>query len=240
MAETVNLGIETKFFKDLIEIQADIYQEIRHNIISQRVIVPASMGIEMPQLDNIGSTVPGESIFREKSQYSFNKDFWFILNGTLTYNKVIYREIEEAIATPEWQRKKGHEISQAIGYIAEGLFRDQAEIDNSPHQEGDLKPGDIRYRDLNGDNKIDINDVTFIGYPEEPRLVYGFSGFFNYKNIEFTFSFQGSGKRTFFMDPMALSRSSIITRCSRLLLTIIGRRIIWRRSLSGRVSPIKR
>lgn len=205
VAETANLGIETKFFKDLIEIQADIYQEIRHNIISQRVIVPASMGIEMPQLDNIGSTRSRGVDFSGKIQYSFNKDFWFILNGTLTYNKVIYREIEEASATPQWQRKKGHEISQAIGYIAEGLFRDQAEIDNSPHQEGDLKPGDIRYRDLNGDNKIDINDVTFIGYPEEPRLVYGFSGFFNYKNIEFTFSFQGSGKRTFFMDPMALS-----------------------------------
>ncbi len=205
VAETMNLGIETKFFKDLIELQVDIYQEIRHNIISQRVIVPATMGIEMPQLDNIGSTRSRGIDLSGKIQYSFNKDFWFILNGTLTYNKVVYKEIEEAIGKPQWQRKTGHEISQAIGYIAEGLFRDQAEIDNSPRQEGDLKPGDIRYRDLNGDNKIDINDVTFIGYPEDPRLVYGFSGFFNYKNIEFTFSFQGSGKRTFFMDPMALS-----------------------------------
>ncbi|MEY8591539.1 TonB-dependent receptor [Butyricimonas sp. Marseille-P3923] len=205
VAESMNFGIETKFFRDLIEIQADIYQEIRHNIISQRVIVPASMGIEVPQLDNIGSTRSRGVDFSGKLQYMFDKDFGFILNGTLTYNKVIYRDIEEAIGTQPWQRKKGREISQAIGYIAEGLFRDQAEIDNSPSQEGDVKPGDIRYRDLNGDNKIDINDVTFIGYPEEPRLIYGFSGYLTYKNIEFSFSFQGSGKRTFFMDPMALS-----------------------------------
>ena len=205
VAETTNIGIETKFFKDLIELQADIYQEIRHDIISQRVIIPASMGIEVPQLDNIGSTRSRGIDLSGKIQYSFNKDFWFILNGTLTYNKVEYKEIEEAVGKPAWQYKKGHEISQAIGYIAEGLFRDQAEIDNSPRQEGDLKPGDIRYRDLNGDNRIDINDVTFIGYPEDPRLVYGFSAFLNYKNIEFTCSFQGSGKRTFFMDPMALS-----------------------------------
>lgn len=205
IAETMNLGIETKFFKDLIELQADIYQEIRHNIISQRVIVPASMGIEVPQLDNIGSTRSRGIDISGKIQYAFKKDFWVILNGTLTYNKVIYKDIEEAVGKPQWQRKAGKEISQAIGYIAEGLFRDQAEIDNSPNQEGDLKPGDIRYRDLNGDNKIDINDVTFIGYPEEPRLVYGFNGFINYKNFEFSFSFQGSGKRTFFMDPMALS-----------------------------------
>lgn len=205
VAESMNFGVETKFFKDLIEIQADIYQEIRHNIISQRVIVPASMGIEMPQLDNIGSARSRGVDLSGKIQYMFDKDFGFILNGTLTYNKVVYREIEEAIGTQQWQRKKGREISQAIGYIAEGLFRDQAEIDNSPSQEGDVKPGDIRYRDLNGDNKIDISDVTFIGYPEEPRLVYGFSGYLTYKNIEFSFSFQGSGKRTFFMDPMALS-----------------------------------
>ena len=92
-----------------------------------------------------------------------------------------------------------------MGYIAEGLFRDQAEINNSPRQDGDVMPGDIKYRDINGDNVIDVNDAVFIGYPENPRLVYGFSGFLNYKSWEFSFSFQGSGKRTFFMDPVALS-----------------------------------
>ena len=55
-----------------------------------------------------------------------------ILNATATYNKVVYKEIEEATNKPAWQRMKGKEISQAVGYIAEGVFRDQAEIDNSP------------------------------------------------------------------------------------------------------------
>lgn len=119
------------------------------------------------------------------------------MNGTLTYNKVTYKAIEEAGDKPEWQRKPGKDISQAMGYIAEGLFRDQAEIDNSPRQDGDVMPGDIKYRDINGDNVIDVNDAVFIGFPENPRLVYGFSGFLNYKNWEFSFSFQGSGKRTF-------------------------------------------
>lgn len=63
-----------------------------------------------------------------------------ILNGTLTYNKVKYEEIEEATNKPSWQRMKGKEISQAIGYIAEGLFRDEAEIANSPRQDGDVMP----------------------------------------------------------------------------------------------------
>ena len=128
-----------------------------------------------------------------------------ILNGNLTYSKSTYLELEEATGKPEWQRKVGHEISQPIGYIAEGLFRDQAEIDNAPRQDGDVMPGDIRYRDINGDNVIDVSDATFIGFPTTPRFVYGINGFFNFKNWELNFAFQGSGKRSFLMNPEALS-----------------------------------
>ena len=85
-----------------------------------------------------------------------------------TYSESKYLEIEEATDKPVWQRKVGHEISQQVGYIAEGLFRDQAEIDNSPVQGGDVMPGDIRYRDLNGDGVIDVEDATYIGFPETP------------------------------------------------------------------------
>jgi len=205
IAETTNFGIETQFFNGIVELQVDIYQEIRHNIISQRTIIPAHMGIEIHPLDNVGKTRSRGVDLSGKIQHSFSNDLWFILNGTLTYNKVTYKAIEEAGDKPEWQRKPGKDISQAMGYIAEGLFRDQAEIDNSPRQDGDVMPGDIKYRDINGDNVIDVNDAVFIGFPENPRLVYGFSVFLNYKNWEFSFSFQGSGKRTFFMDPMAIS-----------------------------------
>ena len=66
-------------------------------------------------------------------------------------------------------------------------------------------PGDIRYRDVNGDGVIDTEDAVHIGFPETPRVIYGFSGFINYKNWEFNFAFQGSGKRGFFINPAALS-----------------------------------
>ncbi len=205
IAEQANIGIEAKFFKGLLEVQADLYQEFRHNILSRRYVIPANVGIEVAPLDNIGKTRSRGFDLSAKIQHQFNNDFWMILNGTLTYNKVIYEEIEEATNKPAWQRMKGKEISQAIGYIAEGVFRDQAEIDNSPRQDGDVMPGDIKYRDLNGDGAITVADATYIGFPETPRLIYGFSGFFNYKNIEFNFAFQGSGKRTFFINPSAIS-----------------------------------
>ena len=205
IAEQMNLGVETKFWGGLLEVQADLYQEIRHNILSNRYIIPASVGIEVAPLDNIGNTFSRGVDLSAKIQHRFNQDAWVILNGTLTYSKVTYKEIEEATDKPEWQRLRGKEISQAIGYIAEGLFRDQAEIDNSPRQDGNVMPGDIKYRDINNDGTIDVKDATFIGYPETPRMIYGFSGFINYKSLEFNFAFQGSGKRTFFINPQSIS-----------------------------------
>lgn len=205
IAEQTNLGIELKLLKGMFEVQADFYKEYRHNIISTRTTIPASVGIEVNPLDNIGKTYSRGVDLSAKFQKMISNDFWVILNGTLTYNKVTYKEIEEATDKPAWQKRKGKEISQPIGYVAEGLFRDQAEIDNSPRQDGDVMPGDIKYRDINGDGVINVNDAVYIGYPETPRLIYGFNGLINWKCWELDFYFQGSGQRSFFMDPSKLS-----------------------------------
>ena len=204
ISEQINLGLETRFFSGILELNADIYQEIRHNVIGNRLVIPANMGVEISPLDNIGKTRSRGIDLAGKIQHAFSPDFWVILNGTFTYNKTIYKSIEEATDKPKWQRKVGHEISQQIGYIADGLFRNWAEINNAPSQPT-AEPGDIRYRDVNGDGVIDSEDAMHIGFPETPRIVYGFSGFVNYKNWEFNFSFQGSSNRGFFLDPVALS-----------------------------------
>lgn len=204
IAEQVNLGLETKLFDGIVEFNADIYQEIRHNIIDYRYTMPATTGLEKLQIGNVGKVRSQGIDLSGKIQHAFTPDFWMILNGTFTYNKAVYLEVEEATDKPAWQRKKGQEISQKVGYIAEGLFRGEAEIKNSPFQGGNVMPGDIRYRDLNNDGKVDVSDATYIGFPTTPRTIYGFSGFFNLKDFEFSFAFQGSGKRAFFMDPMKI------------------------------------
>ena len=205
VAEQMNLGLEMKMFGGIFEANADFYQEIRHNILDYRRTVPASVGLENYQLANVGKVRSRGIDLSGKIQHAFSDDFWIILNGTFTYNKAVYMEIEEAEDKPEWQRRKGKEISQPIGYIAEGLFRDEAEVANSPVQGGNVMAGDIRYRDLNDDGVIDVNDATYIGFPTTPRVIYGFSGYLNFKNWELNFAFQGSGKRGFLMDPMQIN-----------------------------------
>lgn len=63
------------------------------------------------------------------------------MNGTYTYSKAIYQEIEEATDNPNGSSKKGQEISQQVGYIADGLFYDEAEILSAPRQDGEVMPG---------------------------------------------------------------------------------------------------
>lgn len=205
IAEQANFGLEATFFKGLFEATVDVYQQIRHNVLDNRTVIPEAMGLGIQPLDNIGKVKSRGLDFQGKIQHAFSQDLWVILNGTLTYSKATFEEIEEAADKPEWQWRKGHDISQQVGYIAEGLFRDEMEIANSPVQGGDLMPGDIRYRDVNDDGVVDVKDAVHIGFPTTPRLIYGFNGFVNYKGFEFSFAFQGSGQRGFFINPAAIT-----------------------------------
>jgi len=205
IAEQVNVGLDATLFKGLFDFTIDAYQEVRHNILSARRAIPATVGLGLFPLDNIGEVRSRGIDFQGKFQHAFSPDLWFILNGTVTYSKATYKSIEEALDKPSWQKRVGHDISQEIGYIAEGLFQDQEEIASAPVQSGDVMPGDIRYRDVNSDGVIDVNDAVHIGYPTTPRLIYGLSGVVNYKGFEFNFAFQGSGQRSMFINPDAIS-----------------------------------
>ena len=172
VAEQVNLGLEAKLFKGVFEFTVDAYQQVRHNILSYRYNIPDHVGLENLQLDNVGKARSRGVDFSGKIQKAFSPDFWIILNGTFTWSKAVYLELEEANDKPEWQSKIGHEISQAVGFVDQGLFYDQAEVDNAPQQNGYYGPGDIRYRDINGDELIDIEDAVHIGFPETSRMIY--------------------------------------------------------------------
>jgi len=205
IAEQHNLGLDFKFFNGFIDCTIDAYQEVRHNVCAKRTATPGSLGLYRAPLDNIGKTRSRGFDFSGKIQHAFSEDFYFIFNNTITYNKTTFLEIEEATNKPKYQSFIGNEISQSFGYIAEGLFQSQEEIMSSPHQDGKVRPGDIKYRDINGDNKIDINDKVPIGYPETPRIIYGLNAFVHYKNWELNMQFQGMGNRSFFINAGEIS-----------------------------------
>ncbi|MFN8303847.1 MAG: TonB-dependent receptor [Saprospiraceae bacterium] len=85
----------------------------------------------------------------------------------------------------------GHPIASFYGYVTDGIFQSQAEIESAAFQSDQTAPGDIRFKDLDGNGVIDINDQTYIGNPT-PDVAYGLNGDFEWKGLEFNFFFQGT------------------------------------------------
>lgn len=135
------------------------------------------------------------------------KDFFLSFKGTLTYahNTILERDEPPFQLYPNLS-SVGYSRGQHLVYVADGLFRDQADVDS--HAEQTLgyipQPGDIKYvdqPDANGncDGIINTNDRVYMGYPEDPEIVYGFGPSMKYKNWDFSFFFQGAARTSILM-----------------------------------------
>ena len=105
----------------------------------------------------------------------------------------VYRSVQKLVGKP---------IYSVYGYVSDGLFQSQEEIDSWPRQDfGEtLQPGDIKYRDLNGDGVIDGDDQTCIGYPTVPEISAGLGLSLNYKHFDFSILFQGAANVSILMN----------------------------------------
>ncbi len=200
-AKKLNIGIELGLFEKL-NIQADIFRDTRTNILMDRIRL-ASMGLEANVRANVGEAMSqGIDISADYSQ-SFNKDFWMQVRANFTYAHGIITKAEEPdYSETPWRSAVGMPINQTWGYVAERFFVDQKEVDNSPEQTfGEYTGGDIKYKDINGDDRISGLDRVPIGFPTAPEIVYGFGISTGYKGFDFSVFFQGLGNESFWVSP---------------------------------------
>jgi TonB-linked SusC/RagA family outer membrane protein len=203
-AYKTNLGIELSLFKGKVEIQADIFREHRTNILQKRADIPSELGLwAVPQV-NVGEANGKGVDISVDYNHSINKDAWLVGRANFTYARSTYQYYEEpAFASMgyDWRSKISYPVSQQWGYVAERLFIDYADVLNSPRQDfGEYMPGDIKYKDINGDNVINEIDMVPIGYPTTPEINYGFGVSAGYKNLDVSIFFQGSARYSFWID----------------------------------------
>jgi TonB-linked SusC/RagA family outer membrane protein len=201
-ARKLNVGLELELFKK-IEIIADYYTEHRKGILLPRSGIPGTMGLWVNPQANLGEASGRGIDLSIDYNHSFNKDFWLAGRANFTYAVTEYTKYEEPDNrnTP-WLSRVGYPVSQQWGYLAERLFVDDYEVNNSPTQTfgGEYGGGDIKYRDINNDGVIDPLDMIPIGYPSEPQIVYGFGMSAGYRGFDFSFFFQGLAQRSFWLD----------------------------------------
>ena len=198
-----NFGIETDLLKDRgLKFILEYFTENRKQIYQERQNLPNTMGLTSGVFGNVGEVSSAGWDGSIDYNHNFNKDLWMTgrLNFTYAHNKIVQNE--EPVYKYPYLSKIGWPIDTWQGYVAERLFIDQADIDNSPAQQlgSIVRPGDIKYKDINGDGVINDNDKMHIGYPTVPEITYGFGLSAGYKNLDLSFFMQGQDRVSFFID----------------------------------------
>lgn len=191
VADKYNIGLDMSLFKGLTFSIDGFYDKRTNILIDGSGLISSAIGVTIPQM-NAGKveTKGTELSAMWKKEY---KDFNYYIGANFSYAKSKVVENGEGYQPYGYLSKKGYPVGQCFGWEAIGYFRDEADIKSSPVQKfSEVRPGDVKYRDLNGDNVIDNNDQKAIGYSTAiPEIYYGINLGFEYKGFGVDALFQG-------------------------------------------------
>lgn len=215
--EQWNLGLDLAFLNNRITFTGDLYYKTSKDMLMSMQL-PSYMGIQgngssalaAPkgnfgeivnkglELELTGRPFVGEFEWETSVQFSFNRNKLKALTGTKNANLVGYGQWSDVVSVSEI----GQPLYNFYGYVVEGVYKDLADIQNSPKSDkyptngvfnsaNTVWPGDLKFKDVNGDGKIDENDRTVIGNPM-PDFTFGWNNTFRYKNFDLSIFINGS------------------------------------------------
>ncbi len=215
--EQWNLGLDLAFLNNRITFTGDLYYKTSKDMLMSMQL-PSYMGTQgngssalaAPkgnfgeivnkglELELTGRPFVGEFEWETSVQFSFNRNKLKALTGTKNANLVGYGQWSDVVSVSEI----GQPLYNFYGYVVEGVYKDLADIQNSPKSDkyptngvfnsaNTVWPGDLKFKDVNGDGKIDENDRTVIGNPM-PDFTFGWNNTFRYKNFDLSIFINGS------------------------------------------------
>ena len=192
---TQSVGFESTFLNGKFGFDFEWFYKHTKDIIGQvNSLYPGSIGGYYPARVNIGEA--DNRGFDAQLRYSEKVgDFHIRLTGNINWAKNRYLKLNEGDNIPSWQSLIGQPIGTKIGFIVDGMVQTWEEAWDTPSPSaGIVAPGFFKYRDLNGDGKITRgDDMTYIGRPNFPELMYGLNMDLTYKGFDFSALFQGAG-----------------------------------------------
>ena len=206
VGEKINFGVDLQLYK-ILDVTLNFFRENRRDIFQQRATIPNYLGTADTKIYGNLAKMRNQGVdFAVTLNKQVSKNFFLNFRGTFTYahNEIV--AIDEAPAYP-FQSKVGQSANMTSGYLSNGLFIDQNDVENYRQQLGNtLKPGDIKYKnvshDLYGydDDLVDSHDWVWLGNPTVPEIVYGFGSSMKWKKLDFSFFFQGVAKTSLFIN----------------------------------------
>lgn len=212
-AKKLNIGIDASFFNNRLSLVVDYFKEHRYDIITKldggdKLGFPDVVGKDAPPINS--GIVDNQGIeFEIGWTGRIGKDFHYFIKPNFTYarNKIIF--MNEITRNYEWRQQTGRRIDENFVYVFDHFVYDQAEADKlnaSGYQPwGTLRPGDVVYKDLDGDEKInDLNDRQSMGNPRTPEIQFGIPFGIQYKGFDFSAMLQGSANTSMLLSGPAV------------------------------------
>lgn len=194
-AKKTDIGAEVSFWDNKIKVTLDYFMEKRNNILSNKGTVPTIVGANLPAY-NLGrmknSGWDGDITFRNSFR---DINYWMRANFTYAHNIIEY--MDEVSYADAYRNQTGQRYGQHFGLICDGIYNSWEEVNSSNRpmsswNNNKLQPGDLIYRDINGDGIIDNGDLIPIRYSNFPEIAYGFSLGGDWKGFDFSVLFQGA------------------------------------------------
>lgn len=200
VANNSNVGLEGALLNNKINFEFEYFYNKRTQILWQRSgSTPGSAGLILPP-ENFGKVSNRGWEFKISHGATVNRDLRYnvSVNGGYAKNKILF--YDEAAGAPDWQKATGKGFgSDGVNYLVyeyDGVFRDQADIDKTTLDyssvTGTLRPGDMKFKDINGDGKITGDDATRLQKNRDPKFTGGVNITVNYKNFDLSILFQGA------------------------------------------------
>ncbi|UOY04896.1 TonB-dependent receptor [Muricauda sp. SCSIO 64092] len=193
---TTNIGLDALLFDSKVSLTLDYYNRETNDMILRQPI-PGSSGVVNGPVVNAGSVV--NKGFEVAVQYSdeLSDNFSFSIGGNISTNE---NEITSLATANDGQiifggssnfiQREGEALNSIFGFVSDGIFQNQAEVDAAIPGHENAAPGDVRWKDVNGDGEITPDDRTILGQIQ-PDISYGINASINYKNIDFSVLLNG-------------------------------------------------
>lgn len=189
-----NAGIDLALLRNRLSLSADFFREKSSDILITNAIT-SMYGASINTPDGLFNNKGWEAKAHWNDQVkglSYFVDFHF----SQARNEIVY--MAEQLREYPWMYQTGRPTGTRMGYVFDRFFTENDDFSTLPDQSvlGTQRPGDLKYKDLNGDNVIDENDITAIGDAKIPQINYGAQAGLAYAGFDLRVLFQGTGKST--------------------------------------------
>lgn len=203
-----DVGMDLHLFKDL-QIVFDYFDYRRERILIERASFPEIMGyMGVKPWANLGKVNNRGVEFSVNYRKEIIPDLTIDFRGNFTYtvNKLVYKDEPEYEYS--WQTETGKPLNAVYGFLCDGFFEDEEDINRHADQSffgSKVMPGDLKYRDINGDGSITSEDKVMLSpFGSNPRIQYGFGLSLTWKDLDVSVFFNGSAMRKIMLNPSSV------------------------------------